>query len=76
MVSRKSRRNRKMSETKIKKVVSGVEVEARFSPGAIMFFCGNRQGVAKWSVTRGEWLKVHNEIGWRFKAALKEAFSL
>jgi hypothetical protein len=69
-----------MSEATIKKDVKVgdgvVEVEARFSPGTITFFCGRRQGVAKWNRTRGEWVKVHNEVGWQMKAVLKAAFNL
>ena len=66
------------------KTVKGVQVTARMwkprdmpdaRPQRIYFDAG-RQGQACWDVQKREWVKVHGEFGWAFKAAIKAAWEL
>lgn len=42
----------------------------------IYFDLSNRGGQACWDVEKQEWVRVRNEVGARFKRAIKEAFEL
>ena len=58
----------------MKKIVNGVEVESVRKGEKIFFFA--RKGQACWDTKAGEWVKVHKEFGFKFKAQIKKAFEL
>jgi len=65
-----------MPETK---TINGVQVEAeewKKHGKHRIYFSAGRYGKACWDVQAGEWIKVHSEFSYRFKAAVKAAFGL